>query len=122
MVLPAQVGFLKASFAVDTGASVNVLSEDSYLALKRASRGGRWPLKPTSTNLLGVSHTSLKVLGVVSLPIRFGKNSKVMRMDFYVIWDFSLPSDGLLGLESLKANHMEIHPQTNLVKIGEKYY
>ena len=33
MVLPAQVGFVKASFAVDTGASVNVLSEDSYSAL-----------------------------------------------------------------------------------------
>ena len=122
MVLPAQVGFMKASFAVDTGASVNVLSEDSYLALKRASRGGRWPLKPTDTNLLGVSHTPLKILGVVSLPIRLGKNSKVMRMNFYVIQNFSLPSDGLLGLESLRANHMEIHPQSNSVKIGVRSF
>ncbi len=49
IVLPAQVGFLKVSFAVDTSASVNVLSEESYLALKSASRGGRWPLKPSTT-------------------------------------------------------------------------
>ena len=122
MVLPAQVGCFKASFAVDTGASVNVLSEDSYLALKRASRGGRWPLKPTDTNLIAVSQTPLKILGIVSLPIRLCKNSKVMRLEFYVIADFSLPSDGLLGLESLKANNMEIHPQTNTVKIGVRTF
>lgn len=41
VVLPAQVGFVQISFAVDTGASVNVLSEVSYLALERVSRGGR---------------------------------------------------------------------------------
>ncbi len=64
----------------------------------------------------------IKTLGVVCLPVRLGKNSKVMRMDFYVMSDFSLPSDGLLGLESLKANHMEIHPQTNSVKIGARYF
>ncbi len=34
MVLYAQEGFLKASFAVDTDASVNVLSEEFYLVLK----------------------------------------------------------------------------------------
>ncbi len=61
-------------------------------------------------------------MGVVFLSIRLCKNSKVMRMDFYVISDFSLPSDWLLGLESLQANHMEIHPQTNSVRIGVRYF
>ncbi len=67
IVLPAHVGFLKASFAVDTSASVNVLSEESYLALKDASRGGLWPLKPIITNILGVLHTPFRILGVVWL-------------------------------------------------------
>ena len=122
MVLPVNVGSLKASFAVDTGAAVNILSEEAYLALKRASRGGRWPLKPTDINLMGVSHTPLKILGVVCLPIRLGKTTKVMRMDFYVISEFSLPSDGLFGLDSLKANNMEIHPLTSSVRVEGKCF
>jgi len=38
MALPTKLGPLKASFAVDTGASVNVLSNETYLALKHARR------------------------------------------------------------------------------------
>ena len=39
MVLKTKIGRLRASFAVDIGASVNVLSERAYLALKRAWHG-----------------------------------------------------------------------------------
>ena len=41
MALCAKLGPLRVSFAVDTGAAVNVLSEEAYNALKRASRGNR---------------------------------------------------------------------------------
>ena len=116
MVLKAKVGFLPASFAVDTGASVNVLSEQAYSALKRTSRGGRWPLKPAAIKLMGVSHIPLKVLGVVTLPVSLGKHDKPMTLDFFVITDFSLPADGLLGLESFRDHNMEIHPTTASVK------
>ena len=44
MVLPGKLGRVPASFAIDTGASVNSLSLEAYTALKRASRGGQWPL------------------------------------------------------------------------------
>ena len=71
---------------------------------------------------MGVSHTPLKILGVVCLPIRLRKTTKVMRMDFSVISEFTLLSDGLFGLESLKANNMEIHPLTSSVRMEGKYF
>ena len=122
MVLPTNIGFLKASFAVDTGASVNVLSEEAYLALKRASRGGRWPLKPTDKRLMGISQAPLRILGLVQLPIRLGKCTHVLKLDFYVISNFSLPSDGLLGLESLKSHLIDIRPNHNSITWKGKYF
>ena len=41
MALSMKMGPIRAYFAVDTGAAVNVLSERAYRALKRASRGSR---------------------------------------------------------------------------------
>ncbi len=61
--LPATLGYLKASFAIDTGAAVNVLSADAYEALRRASRGSRWPRRPSDLNLIGVSSDS-RVLSI----------------------------------------------------------
>ncbi len=39
MALPTRVGKHRLSLAVDTGATVNVISEESYKILKRNSRG-----------------------------------------------------------------------------------
>ncbi len=122
MVLPTKVGLVKASFAVDTGASVNVLSERAYLALKRASRGSRWPLRQNDKNLVGVSRVPLKILGIVRLPVRLGKGTATIRLDFYVVSDFSLPSDGLLGLKSMQANKMVIHTDTSTVRFQGKTF
>ena len=72
LVLPTKVGAFAASFAVDTGAAVNVLSQSSYEALKRFSRGGKWPLRSTEIRLKSVSSTPLTIQGVVSLPERLG--------------------------------------------------
>ncbi|KAG0722691.1 Sucrase-isomaltase, intestinal [Chionoecetes opilio] len=38
------------SLVVDTGATVNVISDESYQALKRSARGGRWPLLKSDLN------------------------------------------------------------------------
>ena len=122
MVLPAHIGYKRASFAIDTGAAVNALSESSYLALKRTSRGGKYPLLPTDKHLVGVSKVPLNILGIVRLPVCLRKNSKAMRLDFYVISNFSLPSDGLLGLETLKAHNIDILPTSSSVRSGDRYF
>ena len=113
MALRTKLGPLHASFAVDTGAAVNVLSEETYNALKRASRGSRWRLRPNDLNLVGVTCDSLDILGVVRLPVSLGKNTPTMRQDFYVASRFSLPSDGLLGLNTLKAHRVVLNPAQN---------
>ncbi len=41
MALPTRVGKHRLFLAVDTGATVNVISEESYKILKRNSRGGK---------------------------------------------------------------------------------
>ena len=120
MVLPVKIGSIRASFAVDTGASVNVLSAASYSELKRASRGSRWPLRPPITNLQGVSSVPIDILGIVRLPIKLGNNTTPIRTDFYVISNFSLPSDGLLGLRTMKDTQLEIQPDLNCVKFRGK--
>ena len=116
MALPGKLGRLKASFAVDTGASVNVLSEESYQALKRVSRGSRWPLRPHQLNLMGVASERCNILGVVRLPINLGKRTSTMFLEFYVMSNFSLPTDGLLGLTSLRTNNMDIYPDISTVR------
>ena len=122
MVLSTQVGIVKASFAVATHASVNVLSEQSYLALKRVSRGTRWLLRHTTNNLMGVSSAPLQISGNARLPVKLDKNTRTIKLDFYVVSDFSLPSDGLLGLESMKANQIVAYPDSSTVSFQEKRF
>ncbi len=88
--LPTKLEPLKASFAVDTGAVVNVLSEKAYKLIKRASRGSRCALRPNDLNLMSVSIESLNILGVVRLPIVLGKGTSRLCLDFYVVSVFLL--------------------------------
>ncbi|RUM27774.1 MAG: hypothetical protein DSY32_05100, partial [Aquifex sp.] len=115
MALPTRVGKHSLSLAVDTGAAVNVLSEESYKALKRNSRGGRWILRPSDLNLSGVTGSTLQILGKISLPVRLSKATQPIRTDFYVTSNFKLPSDGLLGLTAMKSHRIVIYPKQNSV-------
>ncbi len=119
LTLPVTLGSLKASFAVDTGAAVNVLSADAYGAIKRARRGSRWPLRPSDLNLVGVSADSIDIKGIVRLPIRLGKHIPVVRVDFYVASNFALPADGLLGLPTLISMRMTINPDNSVQVFGK---
>ena len=65
MALSMKRGPIRACFAVDTGAAVNVLSERAYRALKRASRGSRCLLRPYNLNLMEVTNDPLNILGIV---------------------------------------------------------
>ena len=45
-----------------------------------------------------------------------------MRLDFYVVSNFGLLSDGLLGLSSMKSERMVIIPDSNVVRYqGESF-
>ena len=122
MVLPGKVGYLHSSFAIDTGANVNVLSDVSYRELKRKSRGGRYPLLPTDRNLQGVDKIPLEVLGSINLPVSLRGRSKPMELTFYVISRFGLPADGLIGLRTLKEYDFEISPRKHVVREGSVEY
>ena len=122
MALEVKLGPVRASFAVDTGAAVNVLSEEAYKAIKRASRGGRCRLRPNDLNLRGVTSDPLDIMGIVRLPVTLGKGTRTMQMDFYVASNFGLPSDGLLGLASMKSNRMVIIPDRNIIKYQRKSF
>ena len=106
MALPTRVGSCNISFAVDTGAAVIVLSQESYKALKRNARGVRYML-------LGVTGSALQVLGMVTLPIYLTK--EISAMEFYVATNFKLLSDRILGLLAMKSNRIGINPDSNSI-------
>ena len=115
MDLPATVGTSKVSFAMDTGASVNVLSEKAYRTLRRRSRGGRWPLRPHALNLVGVNKSPIQILGVVTLPVRLHRRAPVLRLDFYVASAFALAADGLIGISSMREQGLTIDPKASTI-------
>ncbi|MPC52205.1 hypothetical protein E2C01_046068 [Portunus trituberculatus] len=45
-----------------------------------------------------------------------------MRLDFYVASNFGLPSDGLLGLTSMRSNRMVIIPDNDVIKYQGKSF
>ncbi len=116
MTLSCRVGKRRLCLAVDTGATVNVMYEEGYKALKRNSRGGACVLRPNDMNLAGVTGSRLNILGVVSLPLNLSRNTPLFKADFYVISDFVLPSDGLLGLRTLRSQGIDVYPQSHSVQ------
>ncbi|MPC72652.1 hypothetical protein E2C01_066964 [Portunus trituberculatus] len=122
MALETKLGPVRASFAVDTGASVNVLSEKAYKALKRASCDSQYCLIPNALNLKGVTSDLLDILGIVRLPVNLGKDTSTMHLDFNVASNFGLPFDGFLGLTSMRSNRMVIIPDSNVIKYQRKSF
>ena len=45
-----------------------------------------------------------------------------MRLDFYVVSNFGLPSDGLPGLSSMRSERMVVIPDSNVVRNQEKVF
>ncbi len=68
ITLKVNMGACQAPLAVDTGADASVLSEKTFKALKRVSRGGRYQRRLTDLSLCGVTTDRLNTLGVVRLP------------------------------------------------------
>ncbi len=90
--LPCKVGNLTMYIAVDTKATIYVMSENSFRTLRRSFRGGRCTLLPNYLNVVGVSGSSLEILGKILLKVSPGN----------VTPNFALPVDAILGLNTMK--------------------
>ncbi len=53
LAFSAKLAPLRVSVAIDTGSSVNILDLDTYHALRRKARGGRYALRPSDLTLTG---------------------------------------------------------------------
>ncbi len=84
IALPCQVGRHKLSVAVDTGATLNVISEHSFREL--SLHGGRCRLLPNDTNVMGVTGYNLEILGKVSLTVQPSRKVSVFRNYFCYHW------------------------------------
>ncbi len=115
LAIPARINKCRLSLAVDTGACVNVMSETSFTALKRQFRGSQWKLKPSDLNISAVEGSRLTILGIVTLPIRLTRQDHPFKADFYVVKQFALPCVGLLGLDSLAANGIDVPPKLHAI-------
>ncbi len=106
LTLMCSVGTLPLFLAVDTRATINVMSENSFRALRRIFRGGRCTLLPNDLNVVGVSGSNLEILGNIVLTVNPGKKVCDFRAVFYVTPNFVLPVDAILGLNSMKELQM----------------
>ncbi len=118
IVLPCRVGRTTLTLAVATGATVNVLFDNAFRALKRNSRGGSWPLYENYLNVVGVTESDLGVLGRVFLTVCLQAKVRPFQDEFYVSSKFSLPVDGILGLKTMRDLGMLIQPGENSVSFG----
>ncbi len=115
MALTAKLGLVRAFLAVDTGPAVYVLSKRSYWNIKHVSHGTQWPLCPNDLLLKSVNNEALNIIGIVRLPMSLRKDTTSLKLDFYIVSNFSLSTDGLLGLTALKSHKMVIKPDENAI-------
>ena len=114
IALPTQVGQSKISLAVHSRRRECTLKK-SYEIIKRNSRSGRWSLRLSDLHLQGVTGSTLQILGKVSLHVVILTGTPATHLDFYVVNNFHLSVNGLLGLEALKSNPFTIESGRNYV-------
>ncbi len=102
MTLSCRVGKRRLCLAVDTGAAVNVMSEEAYKALKRNSRGGAFVLRPNDMNLAGVTGSCMNVLGIISVPLSLSRNTTSNGW-FVRVTDSTLSRDRCLSTISISS-------------------
>ncbi len=113
---------LPISLGVDTGASVTLLSESVYSTLKLKFPDIPLDMKKSNLTLSSVQDSTLHVTGTVTLPISLAPSSKIFNIDFYVTPQFALPCDGLLGLDSLIAHDISVHPKRHAIFSDECFH
>ncbi len=106
---------LLISLGIDTGASVTLLSERAYSTLKLKFPDLPLELQKSNVTLSSVQGSTLHVIGTITLPISLAPDSSIFNIQFYVTPQFALPSDGLLGLDSLCAHDIQVYPKRRAI-------
>ncbi len=103
------------------GASVTLLSQRAYSALK-AKFPNFLQLQKSNVTLPSVQGSILHVAGTVALPISLAPNSDIFNIQFFVTSQFAFPCDGLLGLDSLGAHDISVHPKRRAIFSSECFH
>ncbi len=103
------------SLGVDTGASVTLLSESVFSALKSKLSHIPLTLQPSKVNLSSVQGLNLDVVGTVTLPVTLAPSSEAFNVEFFVLKEFAMPCDGLLGLDSLVTHNIDVFPNRHAI-------
>ena len=104
---------MRLALTIDTGAEINLLSETAFLTLQQSCAS--LTLQPTEVSISGPDGHLFQVVGSLSLKFRFHKRARPVNVRFHVLRNYSLPSDGLLGLPTLSRLRVHIFPDSGLV-------
>ena len=94
--MPFSIVHHRVSFAIDIGAEVNLLSLATFKSLTAQTHTSRWPLCPPLDILTAVQGAKLTVYGIVTFPVNLNHSSRSVKIDFYVVDAFQLPSNRLI--------------------------
>lgn len=103
------------SLGVDTGAMVNLLSFSAFQVLNAQSP---LSLQSSDVTLTSVQGIPLKVNGLINLQICLSDDSNSFSDTFYVTEDFALECDGILGLNSLISNSLDLYPRRRELSVN----
>ncbi len=79
-------------------------------------------MRPNDLHLTGVGADKLNILGAVRLPVSLGKSSPPLHFDFYVLSQFALPCDGLIGFPSLESHDILIDTELLVIHYAGRQY
>ncbi len=79
-------------------------------------------LQPSKVILSSIQGYTLNVAGTLTLPVTLAPNLEPFNIKLYIIREFALHCDGLLGLESLIAYDINIFPKRHALFSGELFY
>ena len=95
------------------------MKEGAYLKLKQLYDV---PLLPCTNVFQAVQGSQLNVIGAVILPMSFHAQDYTFNAKFYVVTDFILTCDALLGYELLASHHISIFPGSNAILFNSVTY
>ncbi len=109
---------VSVSLGVDTGASVTLLSKSAFSALKIKLPNIPFTLQSPKVTLSSVQGLNLTVLGTLTLPVTLPPNHLMFKS---VIKEFTMPCDGLLGLNALVLHNIDVFPNRHALSRHDRY-
>ena len=93
---------------MDSGADCSLITERAYLKLKQLYK---LSFLPETRTFNAVQGSPLNVIGSVILPVSFHAHDVTFPVNFYIVTDFALKCDALLGFDELARHDISLHPR-----------